>query len=192
MRQSGHNEKGRQRRVDMRRIERVFGSLVICGVAAAALAGEAPAIRATPAFTVAQLMTPPTTQWITNGGTLYNQRYSPLTLINRDNVSDLRALWRTSMGSGTTPGHAGQAQILAHDGVLYVINGANDVFAMDVETGAIRWKYSAQSGPQGRQPHRPHQPWRGAGRGQGLRRRHRRATGGARPAHRSQGLGGAG
>lgn len=24
--------------------------------------------------------------------------------------------------------------------MLYVINGANDVFAMDVETGVIRWK----------------------------------------------------
>jgi quinohemoprotein ethanol dehydrogenase len=129
--------------VGMRRSRRAFGSLVIFGVAAGALAGEAPPIRATPAFTVAQLMTPPTTQWITNGGTLYNQRYSPLTHINRDNVRGLRALWRTSMGSGTTPGHAGQAQILAHEGVLYVINGANDVFAMDVETGAIRWKYSA-------------------------------------------------
>ncbi|MEP7314146.1 MAG: PQQ-binding-like beta-propeller repeat protein, partial [Pseudomonadota bacterium] len=53
----------------------------------------------------------------------------------------LRALWRTSMGSGTTPGHAGQAQILAYEGTVYVANGANDVFAMDVETGAIRWSF---------------------------------------------------
>src|SRR5688572_7367695 len=95
-----------------------------------------------PAFTAAQLLQPPTGGWITNGGTLYNQRWSPLTLLNRDNVGGLRALWRTGMGSGMTQGHAGQAQILAHEGVLYVINGANDVFALDVETGAIRWKYS--------------------------------------------------
>jgi quinohemoprotein ethanol dehydrogenase len=88
-----------------------------------------------------QLLQPPTKEWITNGGTLYNQRYSPLTQINRDTVAGLRALWRTGMGSGTTPGHAGQAQILAQDDVLYVVNGANDVFALDVESGVIRWSY---------------------------------------------------
>jgi alcohol dehydrogenase (cytochrome c) len=94
-----------------------------------------------PAFTAAQLLAPPTAGWITNGGTLYNQRYSPLALINRDNVKDLKALWRTAMGSGTTPGHGGQAQILAFEDTLYVVNGANDVFALDVDTGAIRWTY---------------------------------------------------
>jgi alcohol dehydrogenase (cytochrome c) len=127
------------------------GITVIVVLAAAGLipatlqGGEAtatvPAIRPAPAFTAQQLLAPPTAGWITNGGTLYNQRYSPLQLINRDNVGQLRALWRTAMGSGTTPGHAGQAQILAHEGVLYVVNGANDVFALDVETGAIRWTY---------------------------------------------------
>jgi glucose dehydrogenase len=40
-----------------------------------------------PAFTPQQLASPPTTGWLTNGGSLSNQRYSPLALINRDNVS---------------------------------------------------------------------------------------------------------
>jgi quinohemoprotein ethanol dehydrogenase len=71
-------------------------------------------IQAAPAFTVQQLLAPPKDAWITNGGTLYNQRWSPLTLLNRDNVKDLKALWRTAMGSGTSQGHAGQAQILAY------------------------------------------------------------------------------
>jgi alcohol dehydrogenase (cytochrome c) len=127
-------------------VSSVFAATVLVTmvqVTPAQAAGDAlPPIRPAPAFTVPQLLAPPTTQWITNGGTLFNQRYSPLALINRDNVRDLRALWRTSMGSGTTPGHAGQAQILAYDGTLYVINGAGDVFAMDVETGVIRWKFA--------------------------------------------------
>ncbi|MEO8313988.1 MAG: PQQ-binding-like beta-propeller repeat protein [Pseudomonadota bacterium] len=105
-----------------------------------------------PAFTSAQLLAPPASNWITNGGTLYNQRYSPLTLINRDNVGQLRALWRTAMGSGTTQGHAGQAQILAYEGVLYVVNGANDVFAIDVETGVIRWRYEGKPDPRAGSP----------------------------------------
>ncbi len=44
-------------------------------------------------------------------------------------------------GLGHDPGHGGQAQILTLDGVLYLSNGANDVFAIDVETGVIRWSF---------------------------------------------------
>jgi quinohemoprotein ethanol dehydrogenase len=115
--------------------------LTAAAVVTAASAAPPPATRLAPAFTAAQLLVPPTTSWITNGGTLFNQRYSPLNLINKDNVKGLRALWRSAMGSGTTPGHAGQAQILEHEGVLYVTNGANDVFAMDVETGVVHWTF---------------------------------------------------
>jgi glucose dehydrogenase len=68
-----------------------------------------PRISLAPAFTAQQLLTPPTDNWITNGGSLYNQRYSPLKLINRDNVAGLKAHWRTGMGLGTSFGNAGQA-----------------------------------------------------------------------------------
>jgi alcohol dehydrogenase (cytochrome c) len=123
------------------------------GVVAAHAADSAlPAIRPAPAFTSPQLLAPPTAQWITNGGSLYNQRYSPLALINRDNVKNLHALWRTSMGSGTTQGHAGQTQILAYDGTLYLSNGANDIFAMDVDTGVIRWKFVGNPEPRAGSP----------------------------------------
>jgi glucose dehydrogenase len=98
-------------------------------------------IAASPAFKARDLAAPPRDNWITNGGNVFNQRYSPLTLLNRDNVTDLKALWRTSMGSGALPNNSGQAQILHYEGVLYVINGANDVFALDVDTGAILWTY---------------------------------------------------
>jgi len=100
-----------------------------------------PAIKAAPAFSAAQLLQLPRQNWITNGGDLFNQRYSPLTRINRDNVAQLKALWRTGMGSGMGPGNAGQAQILEYDGTLFVSNGANDVFAMDVETGRTLWTF---------------------------------------------------
>ncbi|MEP7242805.1 MAG: PQQ-binding-like beta-propeller repeat protein [Gammaproteobacteria bacterium] len=110
------------------------------------------AIKPAPAFKAAQLTALPTTAWITNGGTLANQRYSPLTLLNRDNVAGLKGLWRTSMGSATGPAHAGQAQILTYEGVLYVANGVNDVFAMDVDTGKILWTYHGNPDPRGGSP----------------------------------------
>jgi alcohol dehydrogenase (cytochrome c) len=134
----------------MRRAARLAAGLGVALISAPALA-DTP-IEPAPAFTAKQLNALPTTQWITNGGTLFNQRYSPLTLLNRANVQGLKALWRTSMGSGATPGNAGQAQILAYEGVLYVANGANDVFAMDVETGKILWTYHGNPDPHGGSP----------------------------------------
>ena len=104
-----------------------------------------PAIMPAPAFTAAQLLAPPTTGWITNGGTLYNQRYSPLTAINRDNVKGLKAKWRTHLnGSGMGAQYSGQGQPIVHEGVLYISTGANDVFALDVESGAVLWNYQAK------------------------------------------------
>jgi len=111
-----------------------------------------PVIKSAPAFKPAQLIALPTDGWITNGGNLYNQRYSPLTQINRETVKGMKALWRTGMGSGTGPGTAGQAQILSYEGTLYVVNGVNDVFAMDVETGRTLWTYRGNPDPKGGSP----------------------------------------
>ena len=109
-------------------------------------------IKLAPAFTPADLSAQPTDGWITNGGTLTNQRYSPLDQINRSNVAGLKGLWRTGMKSGLEQGQSGQAQILVYGDTLYVINGANDVFAMDVETGRILWTYSAHPDPRAGSP----------------------------------------
>ncbi len=90
----------------------------------------------------------PGNDWITNGGNLFNQRYSPLTQINRDNVRDLEAQWRTHLdGSGAGPQYSGQGQPLFYQGVLYVVTGADDVFALDVASGAHLWTYEAKLDP---------------------------------------------
>ena len=86
----------------------------------------------------------PTTNWPTNGGDLYNRRFSPLTQIDRDNVAQLKGVWRTSLGgSGLGVKYSGEAQPIVQDGVIYIVTGADDVFAMSVETGAILWSYTA-------------------------------------------------
>jgi PQQ-dependent dehydrogenase (methanol/ethanol family) len=108
----------------------------------AGAAQRAPALA--PAFSAKELTASPTDSWITNGGNVYNQRYSPLTRINRDNVAQLKPQWRTHLnGSGTESKYSGQAQPLVYDGVIYVPTGANDVFALDVDTGKILWTYQA-------------------------------------------------
>jgi alcohol dehydrogenase (cytochrome c) len=79
---------------------------------------------------------------VTNGGNLFNQRYSTLDQINRENIGNVKAEWRVSLnGSGTGPGYSHQAQALAYEGVLYVVTGDNDVFAVDVRSGEFLWVY---------------------------------------------------
>ena len=99
-------------------------------------------------FSGATLTAPPTTSWPTNGGNLYNQRYSPLKAIDRTNVTQLKGVWRTRLrGSGTAPQYSGFAAPLVYDGVAYVSTGANDVFALSIDTGAILWQYAAKVDP---------------------------------------------
>jgi quinohemoprotein ethanol dehydrogenase len=106
------------------------------------------AIAAAPAFSTQQLTAPPTQNWVTNGGNLYNQRYSPLAGIDRENVKNLKAEWRTHLnGSGLGAQYSGQAQPIFYDGVLYMTTGASDVFALDVKSGRILWSYQAKLDP---------------------------------------------
>jgi alcohol dehydrogenase (cytochrome c) len=94
------------------------------------------------------LVAPPTDSWPTNGGNWYNQRYSPLTQINRDTVAGLKGVWHTRLnGSGIGPQYSGEAEPLVVDGVVYVSTGANDVFAVSVASGEILWEHRAQLDP---------------------------------------------
>ena len=122
--------------------------LCIFSQTAASQSAGATSILPSPAFTARTLLRQPRDGWLTNGGNLYNQRYSPLQEIRRDNVAGLRALWRTHlMGSGRKPNHSAQAQALVHEGVLYIVTGENDVFALDTESGEILWSHAANLNP---------------------------------------------
>ncbi len=117
--------------------------LVILVVGSGSAVGAEPIARA-PAFGTAELVKLPAANWITNGGNVYNQRYSTLTQIDRGNVGQVKAVWRVSLnGSGLGQGYSQQAQALFHEGVLYVVTGADDVFAVNVETGKFLWTYQA-------------------------------------------------
>ena len=105
-------------------------------------------IQDAPAFSAEELLALPTDGWLTNGGNLYNQRYSPLTQIDRDNVSSLKAVWRTHLnGSGLDPIYSGEGQPIMYDGVLYVATGEDDVFALSLATGEILWSFEAGLDP---------------------------------------------
>ncbi len=126
----------------------------VCSVAAllgvvAVGQAHAQSIKRAPAFAPKDLAAAPTTDWVTNGGDLGNRRWSPLTSVNRDNVGTLKGVWRTHLrGSGLGPQYSGEAQPLVYRGVIYVSTGANDVFAVSVESGEILWDYRANLDPK--------------------------------------------
>ena len=111
---------------------------------AADAATETPEIEPAPAFSADDLMEEPKEAWLTNGGTLMNQRYSPLDEIDTDNVADLKGVWMTDLdGSGVAAKYSAEAQPIVHQGVMYVPTGADDVFAVSVDTGKVLWRYQA-------------------------------------------------
>jgi len=87
---------------------------------------------------------PPSGEWPTNGGSFYNQRWSPLDQINRDNISQLKAEWRVHLnGSGMETKYSAEGTPLYKDGVLYMTTGDSDVFAVSLESGEIIWDYDS-------------------------------------------------
>jgi glucose dehydrogenase len=118
--------------------------MLVLWLGALAAPCSAQPISAAPAFKGRALVAPPTAGWPTNGGNWFNQRYSPLTAIDRNNVGNLKGVWRTRLGgSGIGTRYSGEAQPIVYDGVVYVVTGADDVFAIGVERGEILWSYAA-------------------------------------------------
>jgi alcohol dehydrogenase (cytochrome c) len=131
------------------RARRTGAVLALTALAAGVLQAATALAQRGAAFSPQALTAPPRDGWRTNGGNLYNQRYSPLARIDRGNVGELKGVWRTHLrGSGVAPQFSGEAQPLVHDGVIYVITGADDVFALSVETGEILWQHLASLDPK--------------------------------------------
>jgi len=122
------------------------GLLVVIVVLAAGCGGDGGGgsdSSVAPAFSPTELSSPPTTNWITNGGSVANQRYSPLDQINARNVSRLKGLWHVHLRSGIAGKYSGEAQPIVYKNVIYIITGADDVFAIDAHTGRTKWSYRA-------------------------------------------------
>jgi alcohol dehydrogenase (cytochrome c) len=101
-----------------------------------------------PKFDAKYLTALPKENWITNGGTINNDRYSPLDQINSKNVDQLKGLWTTHLKTALPAKYSAESQPLVYDGVMYVSSGQDDVLALDVETGAVKWKYAGNLDPK--------------------------------------------
>ena len=106
-------------------------------------------IAKAPAFSAEELAADPRQNWLTNGGALSNALYSPLDEIDSGNVGDLKGVWMTHLnGSAEATKYSAEATPIVYEGVMYVVTGADDVFAVDVETGKKLWVYEAKLPPE--------------------------------------------
>ena len=88
------------------------------------------------------LRSPVAKDWVTNGGNLTNQRYSTLKQIDTTNVKQLKGAWMTRLkGSGLGGKYSFEASPLVKDGIMYVVTGNDDAFALNARTGEILWEY---------------------------------------------------
>lgn len=78
--------------------------------------------------------------WLTHGRTYDEQRFSPLSQVNRDNVARLGLAW--SVRLPTTRGL--EATPLAIDGVLYTTSAWGVTHAIDADTGDLRWTFDPE------------------------------------------------
>src|SRR5262252_8197630 len=87
---------------------------------------------------------PPDVGWTQHGGT-DNIRYSPLTSINRDNVSRLQVAWSYD-SHDAFKGSEMQSNPVVVGGVLYATTPTLKVIALNAATGAELWKFDPSNG----------------------------------------------
>src|SRR6204780_5119797 len=84
--------------------------------------------------------------WLTYSGGFSSQRHSELTQITPENAKDLTLKWvfqsRSLEKHEVTP--------LVVDGVMYTVQGINDVIALDAVTGKTIWTHAYKNSPDAR------------------------------------------
>ncbi|HKD51232.1 MAG TPA: pyrroloquinoline quinone-dependent dehydrogenase [Candidatus Acidoferrum sp.] len=117
-------------------------ALGLAGLLLTALAFLASASAPTPFDTTGD-------SWPYYGHDAGGMRYSPLTQINRDNVTQLKVAWTFHTGDVSEQGarrkRSGfETTPLLVDGALYLTTAFNRIIALDPETGKQRWVYDPQ------------------------------------------------
>lgn len=83
------------------------------------------------------LRDPPEDVWIGYGRDYAETHHSPLTQVDKTRVSRLGLLWSAEVGSDakieTTP--------IVWNGVLYGTSSWSVVYAVDIKTGSVKWRW---------------------------------------------------
>ena len=78
--------------------------------------------------------------WIAHGRTYEEQRFSPLTKINKESVPDLGLAWYKDMGTN----RALEATPIVVDGIMFFTSTWSRVYAVDAKTGETLWSFDPE------------------------------------------------
>jgi len=104
------------------------------------IAGASPVCAAD--VTYERLLNPEPQNWLTHHRDYSAQRHSPLEIINKSNVKNLKLLFAVSLG-GKSAGESLEATPLVDDGFMYTVDSWGVVYKIDVRSGTagkILWK----------------------------------------------------
>jgi len=105
----------------------------------AATALTSPALAADTGFipvTDATLQNPDPADWLMVSRTYDEQRFSPLTQINKANVANLRLAWARGLPNGTQ-----ESTPIVYRGVMYLYAPGASIQAVDATNGDLIWEY---------------------------------------------------
>jgi quinohemoprotein ethanol dehydrogenase len=105
--------------------------------------------------------------WAYNGADVNNSRFQSIDLVNPSNVSQLKEAWVFHTGV-FDPNMSMEMTPPVVNGVMYVTDGVDDVFALNPTTGKQIWKYTASDLPALLSPTAGVAANRGVAYGQGL------------------------
>jgi alcohol dehydrogenase (cytochrome c) len=129
----------------MRRRRRFFTA---AGAASAALAALALLPAAGAATSPATAAGSQNLNWRYYGDDLANTRYQNVDQINPSNVAGLEPAWVFRTGISNRQ----EVSPIVVDGIMYITDGQDDVFALDAATGAEKWAYHPVLPPAGQLP----------------------------------------
>jgi len=97
----------------------------------------APAAQGRRTVDVATLLRPPDHEWVTYGRDYAETHHSPLQQIDAANVARLGLAWSVEVGSEGKV----EATPIVSNGVLYGTSTWSVVFAIDIRTGKLKWRW---------------------------------------------------
>jgi quinohemoprotein ethanol dehydrogenase len=113
-----------------------LGVVAALGSAAALSGGPGSGARGVDAQRLVNARTEPG-NWMTHGGSYFEQRFADLTQINAGNVKQLGLAWYadldTNRGQEATP--------IVVDGTMYTTTAWSKVMALDAVTGKVKWRF---------------------------------------------------
>ena len=78
--------------------------------------------------------------WLSHGRTYEETRFSPLTQINKETVSQLGLAWYKDMGTN----RAQESTPIIVDDIMYLTSSWSIVYAIDAKTGETLWRYDPE------------------------------------------------